>query len=68
MSNWTDEKHEQVRRRLEATDGALHCGWDDGLDESMQELVWHAREDLADALDEIERLRDDLNPKGAPDA
>lgn len=57
MSNWTDEKHEQVRRRLEATDGALHCGWDDGLDDPMQEVVVNAYDDLADALFEIERLR-----------
>ena len=68
MSNWTNERHEQVRRRLDATDGALHCGWDDGLDEPMQEVVANALDDLTDALDEIERLRADLSPKDAPDA
>lgn len=57
MSTWTNERHEQVRRRLDAADGALHCGWDDGLDEPMQEVVANAYDDLADALDEIERLR-----------
>ena len=57
MSNWTDERHEQVRRRLDATDGALRCGWDDGLDDPMQEVVANAHADLMDALDEIERLR-----------
>lgn len=57
MSTWTNERHEDVRRRLGATDGALHCGWDDGLDEPMQEVVANAHADLADALDEIERLR-----------
>lgn len=57
MSTWTDQRHEQVRRRLDATDGALHCGWDDGLDGPMQEVVANAYADLADALDEIARLR-----------
>ena len=57
MSTWTDERHDQVRRRLNATDGALHLGWDDGLDEPMQEVVANAYDDIADALDEIERLR-----------
>ena len=71
MSTWTNERHEQVRRRLDAADGALRCGWDDGLDDPMQEVVANAHADLADALDEIERLRalttitDDMVEKAA---
>lgn len=57
MSTWTDQRHEQVRRRLNAADGALHLGWDDGLDGPMQEVVANAYADLSDALDEIARLR-----------
>ena len=60
MSAWTRERHDDVRRRLGATDGALHCGWDDGLDGPMQEVVANAHADLMDAATEIERLRPEL--------
>ena len=64
MSNWTDEKHDEARVLADYYDHPREVSF--MADEAPP---WeHLAITLGSALDEIERLRDDINPKDTSDA
>ena len=66
MSTWNDEKHVWARLQL-LEHGRLWDLYDESLSREENDFVSEAPELLHDALDEIERLRDEITAGDASD-